>query len=116
MVHAVTLAAQMGRHLGPAGERCLGILFVDHAHQVEVKRALRNRPIVERGAVQAEQFALPPNTEVGMSQLNHGALLYNRRGQLFFSTTPAPSSAARSARSVPPAILRVPVPVALSLC
>ena len=34
VVHVVALATQLGCHLGPAVERCLGVLLIDQAHEM----------------------------------------------------------------------------------
>jgi hypothetical protein len=63
---------------------------------------LRHRRVVERTAGQSQQLALPTHAQPAAVLGDQRPLGLSRTGQLFFSTTPAPSSAARSARTTPP--------------
>lgn len=75
------------RHPGPAVERGLRILLIYQLHQVEVESGFGRRPVIQHGAIHAEQFTLPPDAYHWMSRIDKLAFFR----ELFFSATPAPS-------------------------
>ena len=79
-------------------DRLGGVLRVDESHQVQVLLGLGGRLVVEAGAGQAQQFALPADAQFRMADLDQRPLGLNRGRQIFFSPSPAPFGAGRSAR------------------
>jgi site-specific DNA recombinase len=62
-VDFVPQAAQVGRHPQHTVARRPRVLLVQQAHQREVLRAFARRAVVQAGAVQAQQLALPADAE-----------------------------------------------------
>jgi hypothetical protein len=77
MVDYVALAAQMGSHSRPAIKRRFQVLLVDETHQLQVERALACWLIIVRRARQADQLALPSETDFIMTWLNKRPLSLN---------------------------------------
>ena len=60
----------------PATEEGVGgVLSVDEPHQPQVLRRLGRRLVVQAGAAQAEEFALPPHTQLRVVGLDQGPQL-----------------------------------------
>lgn len=87
MVDRVAQAPEMHCHPWPAVERGFRILLIDQLHELEVRIGFSRRCVVEHGAIDPEQLALPPNADRWMSGLDK--LVFVR--ELFFSATPVPS-------------------------
>ena len=76
--------AEFDGHAAAAIERAPHVEFVELAQQRERRRAGRARlPVVAR-ARQAEQLALPAQTQRGMCRIDPSAPIRARRNQLFF--------------------------------
>jgi site-specific DNA recombinase len=61
-----------------------GVLLVDQPHQPQVLRRLGRRLIVQAGAGQPQQFALPPHTQLRVVRLDQRSQLVRRSVRLFF--------------------------------
>ena len=65
------LARQMAHHLTAAVERVLQVQLVDTAHQLQCRRALPERSVVQRRAAHTEQSALPAHTQTLVLAFDH---------------------------------------------
>ena len=65
------LARQMAYHLTAAVERVLQVQLVDTAHQLQCRRALPERSVVQRRAAHTEQSALPAHTQTLVLAFDH---------------------------------------------
>jgi hypothetical protein len=72
-------------HLPAAIERRPGILLIQQPHQQQVLRALAHRLVVQAGAVDAQQLALSPHTDLRVAPIHQRPHLVNRACRLFLS-------------------------------
>ena len=61
----------MAHHLTAAVERVLQVQLVDTAHQLQCRRALPERSVVQRRAAHTEQSALPAHTQTLVLAFDH---------------------------------------------
>jgi site-specific DNA recombinase len=90
-VDRLPLPGQPGRQPPAAEERVGRVLPVDQRHQPQVVRRLRGRLVIQAGAAQPQQRALPADAQLRVTGLDERPQLVRRAGRLFFSATPAPS-------------------------
>jgi site-specific DNA recombinase len=83
-VDRLALLDQPLRQPPAAEEGMVGVLPVDQPHQPQVRGVGGGRPVVEAGAVQAEQLALAAQAQGGVIDLDQGSLALSQRRQLFF--------------------------------
>src|ERR1700730_3439892 len=79
------LVLQPDGHLAAAEERAVGVLLVDQLHQVEVLRCLRCRLVIQAGATQPQQLALPTNAQLRVVDLHQRPLQLRGLGHFFLS-------------------------------
>lgn len=84
-IHWIALLHKPGRAAPHPGERAARVLLIQQAHQLQILRTFLDRLVVQPGAVQPQQLALPPQTDLAVVRLDQLALLRKRLIQLFFA-------------------------------
>ncbi len=83
-VDRLPLLDQPLRQPPAAQERVGRVLLVEQLHQPQVLRCLRRCLVVQAGAAQPQQRALPPHAQLRVARLDQTPQLFRRAGRLFF--------------------------------
>ena len=83
-VDRLALLDQPLRQPPAAEERVGGVLLVDQPHQPQVLRRLGRRLVVQAGAAQPQQFALPAHAQLRVVGLDQRPQLAQANGPTFF--------------------------------
>ena len=78
MINVVAMnGVESNGHLAVAVEGCSGVLLVNQTHDLEIQRRFTRWLPVVGGAIETNEFTLPPKTEGRVVGLNHRPLRLN---------------------------------------